>query len=77
MYTPDPNLKFKYIPLDQLDDFSKLNTKDLVTFHYTDFNEAFAEAVIWNNRFAGQTNTEIRFRLDAPFMVAYLHRFGM
>lgn len=77
MYKLDPNIKFKYIPLDQLDSFDKLNTKDLITFFYTQFNEVYAEAVIWNNLYAGVTNTEIRFYLDDPTMTAYLHRFGM
>lgn len=77
MYQPWPVGMLKYIPLDQLDEWSKMYTKDLVAFHYTDFNDYYNEAIRWNNRHAGSTNTEIRFRLEDNFMTAYLHRFGM
>jgi len=78
MYKPFP-FNFKYIPLNQLDTFEKLNTKDLVTFRYEEFNECYREAIAWNNCHAGKTNTEIRFELheDKQSMTAFLYRFGM
>ena len=79
MYLPWPVKTLKIIPLEELDGWSKMNTKDLVTFNYLEFNEYYNEAIRWNNRYAGSTNTEIRFHLESggKEMTAYLHRFGM
>lgn len=71
--------RFQHIPLEKLDSFAKLHTKDLTTFHFSDFNYYYSEAISWNNAHAGTTNTEIRFRLEegSQLMTAYLYRFGM
>lgn len=76
-YRPFTKGRLTYIPLEELDEWSKLFNKDLVTFHYTQFNDYYNEAIRWNNYCASQTNTEIRFSLDGDLMTAYLHRFGM
>lgn len=70
---------YKFIPVDQLDTWGKLNTKDLCTVHMNDFNDYNQDAISWNNNYAGHTNTEIRVRHEpeTQLFTFYLHRFGM
>ncbi len=73
MFIATPLDKFEYLPKDLSEN---LNERDLVTFHYSDFNDCYNEAISWNNLYAG-SNCEVRFRLKDQFMTAFLHRLGM